>query len=323
MKAKLVLYRGLGLFFTGLGIVGIFLPLLPTTPFLLLALWFFSRSSLRLKEWLLTNRLCGKFLNDYYSGRGIPLRVKCYIIIVLWATILASAIWCVDILAVRLLLLAVAVGVTIHVARFKTKQMYKNIKILVPSALELAAFPKRLPYGVEIVESGVGMAEVAATLVKELADKPDLVVLAGIAGAYPDGTMSVGESCVVSSERVADLGAMRGEGFEPLYTKEYHSPVAERVESVRALPSCTVSCGSAPFIDYRGELSSEPLQRCELENMEGASFFALCLAAEVDFVEVRTVSNYTNDSRKEWKIEEALENLPKAVFGVIDELRGV
>lgn len=320
------IYRSLGLFFTGLGIVGVFLPILPTTPFLLLALWFFTRSSERLKHWLLTNKLCGRFINDYYSGRGIPLRVKLYIITLLWATILLS-IYFVDMKAVQLLLFAVAVGVTIHVARFKTKQMYKKITILLPTKMEAAAFPKRLPFGVSLVVCGVGLAEVAATTYGELAKEPDLIILAGIAGAYPDSRLSAGESCVVESERIGDLGAFRGEEFKPLFTKEYHSPVAQEIQVLKRVASCSVNSSASSHTDYSGDRSAEEsngqFAKCQIENMEGASFFALCEAAKVDFVEVRTISNFTTDSRDEWRVEEALLALSDAVFSVINELRGV
>lgn len=60
----------------GLGIVGIFLPLLPTTPFLLLAVWLFSRSSPRLAKWLMDHPLFGPPLRDWREGGAISRRAK-------------------------------------------------------------------------------------------------------------------------------------------------------------------------------------------------------------------------------------------------------
>jgi len=105
-----------GLLFVGLGILGIFLPLLPTTPFLLLAAACFARSSQKFYNWLLNNRWFGRYIRNYREGKGIPLRVKVMTISLLWVTILISAYF-VSIIYVRIFLILVAIGVTIHVAR--------------------------------------------------------------------------------------------------------------------------------------------------------------------------------------------------------------
>lgn len=76
----------LGWTFLALGIVGAFLPLLPTTPFLILSLWAFSRSSQRLHDWLYHHRLLGPRLQDWRANRVIPLRVK----LTAWGAMAAS-----------------------------------------------------------------------------------------------------------------------------------------------------------------------------------------------------------------------------------------
>lgn len=58
------------------GIVGAFLPLLPTTPFVLLAAWCFSRGSARWEHWLLTHRRWGPMVRDWRAHRAVPLRAK-------------------------------------------------------------------------------------------------------------------------------------------------------------------------------------------------------------------------------------------------------
>jgi uncharacterized membrane protein YbaN (DUF454 family) len=74
--ARRWLYQSAGLFFVGLGWLGVFLPLLPTTPFLLLASFFFLRSSPRLSNWLVRSKLFGPFLRDWQTHGGVRPRVK-------------------------------------------------------------------------------------------------------------------------------------------------------------------------------------------------------------------------------------------------------
>ncbi len=104
-----------GTFSLGLGIAGILLPLLPTTPFLLLAAACYARSSERLNNWLLNNRWFGNYLRNYWKGKGIPLKVKVLSISFLWITIGYSALFVVQILLGKIILVIIAVGVTIHI----------------------------------------------------------------------------------------------------------------------------------------------------------------------------------------------------------------
>ena len=110
----------LGTCFVGLGILGIFLPLLPTTPFFLLAVACYARSSRRFYDWMLNNRVFGSYIRNYREGRGIPLKVKVVTIAVLWGTIIYSAFFVVDELYWRVILLVIAVGVTIHILKKRT-----------------------------------------------------------------------------------------------------------------------------------------------------------------------------------------------------------
>jgi uncharacterized membrane protein YbaN (DUF454 family) len=100
-----------------LAILGIFLPLLPTTPFLLLASACFARGSTRLHAWLLNNRMFGEYLRNYEQGRGIPLRAKVTALAMLWASIGYSA-FTVGSTALIALLISIAIGVTIYLCVF-------------------------------------------------------------------------------------------------------------------------------------------------------------------------------------------------------------
>lgn len=103
----------------GLGVLGMFLPLLPTTVFLLLAAYCYSRSSERFHNWLLTNRWCGSYIKNYKSGKGISIRQKVSTIATLWLSI-GFSMWLVGGFWIDLLLIAIALGVTIHLVMLKT-----------------------------------------------------------------------------------------------------------------------------------------------------------------------------------------------------------
>ena len=117
-----ILLITLGTFFVGVGIAGIFIPVLPTTPFLLISAALYAKSSTRFYNWLINNRIFGQYIKNYREGKGIPLRLKIITITLLWVTIGCSAIFAVDILWVRIMLVIIAAGVTVHVIGIRPKK---------------------------------------------------------------------------------------------------------------------------------------------------------------------------------------------------------
>jgi len=109
-----------GTFFVGLGIVGIFVPVLPTTPFLLLAAACYARSSQRFYGWLLNNKWFGSYIRNYLEKKGVPLKVKVATVTLLWITIGSSVAFAVEILVVKLILVIIAIGVSIHILSVRT-----------------------------------------------------------------------------------------------------------------------------------------------------------------------------------------------------------
>jgi len=109
-----------GTFFLALGIIGIILPLLPTTPFLLLAAACFVRSSRKAYNWLLNNKWFGSYIKKYHEGKGVPLKIKIMAISFLWITILASIFFIIEIFWIEILLLIIAGIVSIHIVLIKT-----------------------------------------------------------------------------------------------------------------------------------------------------------------------------------------------------------
>jgi uncharacterized membrane protein YbaN (DUF454 family) len=120
-KLKRQLLLAAGTLSLAIGIVGIFVPILPTTPFLLLAAGCYLRSSRRFYNWLMGNRFFGNYIRNYIEGRGIPVKVKLFIIILLWVTI-GISIWLVAKPLVTVILLIVAVGVTLHIIFIRVRR---------------------------------------------------------------------------------------------------------------------------------------------------------------------------------------------------------
>ena len=108
-----------GLAAVGLGVFGIFLPLLPTTPFLLLAAACFFRSSDRLYNWLIHHRWFGRTIRQYREHKAVSLQTKLATLLLLWITLAISGM-VIDVLWLRLVLLLVGIGVTWHVSSMKT-----------------------------------------------------------------------------------------------------------------------------------------------------------------------------------------------------------
>jgi len=120
-KIVIALYFLGGTISLSLGIIGIVLPILPTTPFLLLAAACYARSSQRVYNWLLNNRILGAYIRNYIEGRGMPIKVKIFTISLLWITILISAFFFIQIFWVRIVLIIIAIAVTTHIILIRPK----------------------------------------------------------------------------------------------------------------------------------------------------------------------------------------------------------
>jgi len=103
-----------------LAILGLFLPVLPTVPFLLLALACFSRSSERFHSWLVEHEQLGPLVRPYLAGVGMPFKAKVKAILLVWASILLSTFFLIERLWLQILLPLIALGVTLYLLRLPT-----------------------------------------------------------------------------------------------------------------------------------------------------------------------------------------------------------
>jgi len=111
-----------GFLLVAIGVIGIFLPVLPTTIFLILASLCFVKSSPRANEWLRSHKVLGAYIKNYQDKSGLTIKNKIFNLSMLWLMISLSAFLFTDELYIRLLLFAIAIGVTIHLVTIKTKR---------------------------------------------------------------------------------------------------------------------------------------------------------------------------------------------------------
>ena len=102
------------------GIIGVFLPVLPTTPFILLSGWCFFRSSDKLYQWVISNETFGPTIENYQSGRGITVKTKIRAIVMMWLTITVSVYFYITNIYIIALLYLISTSVTVYLYRLPT-----------------------------------------------------------------------------------------------------------------------------------------------------------------------------------------------------------
>jgi uncharacterized membrane protein YbaN (DUF454 family) len=112
----------LGHLSVGLAVIGAILPLVPTTPFLLLAAVCYSRGSVRFHRWLFENKVFGTYLKNYSDGKGIPLYIKILVITFMWLSTLASVFFFIPFLWLKILVMIIPSALTIHILTIGSKK---------------------------------------------------------------------------------------------------------------------------------------------------------------------------------------------------------
>ena len=117
MKYILIIFGSISLV---LGVIGIFLPLLPTTPFLLLAAALYVRSSENLYNWLIHQKYLGTYIRNFREHKAIPMRAKIISVTLVWATLLYCALFISENIYLSITLLVLATGISWHILSYKT-----------------------------------------------------------------------------------------------------------------------------------------------------------------------------------------------------------
>ena len=117
MKYLLIFLGSLSL---ALGVIGIILPVLPTTPFLLLAAALYVRSSEKLYQWLINQKYLGSYIRNFREHKAIPLHAKIISISMIWITLTYCSITVSEQIWVKALFLILAAAITWHILTYKT-----------------------------------------------------------------------------------------------------------------------------------------------------------------------------------------------------------
>lgn len=176
-----------------------------------------------------------------------------------------------------------------------------KITIFAATELEIApvmsCFGDRFAYCV----TGVGSAATAVSVMQNLAqNKPNLALQVGIAGAI-DHSLTIAGAVVVSRDYVADLGAFRDGNFVQFESEVTEYPYV--TDGFRKVTARTVNAACTPYIN----------DNAQIETMEGAAFMMAARANAVRFMQIRTISNYIDTPRAEWKTDLAVAALSGAV----------
>jgi len=104
-----------GTLFLAIGFIGILIPILPTTPLILLAAACYLKGSERLHHWIIENKIFGEFIRNYIEGKGVKPKQKAITLTFLWTTILLTSLYLTGNITVRILLFIIATTVSIHI----------------------------------------------------------------------------------------------------------------------------------------------------------------------------------------------------------------
>ncbi|MFZ6874148.1 hypothetical protein ACO0LF_18985 [Undibacterium sp. Di27W] len=195
-----------------------------------------------------------------------------------------------------------------------------KIVILFPTQTEASLFQRE---GIISIVSGVGLTATAHASLQAIYEyEPDLLIMAGIAGAYPHSSFKLGDVALVESEVEGDLGFFTPDGFTHLAHlpidmefERRHTLHCPHIPAGTGLPrarSMSLNAAMAHYVDT---------EFVDLENMEGAAFFYTCLRENQPFLELRAVSNFVNVDNDEWDMQGSIKAMTKALHQLLDDIQ--
>lgn len=192
-----------------------------------------------------------------------------------------------------------------------------KIAVIFPTSDEAKYFKRE---NIDVSFCGVGLvASTYATTRLILTNKPDLIIMAGIAGAYSESNLKIGDTVLVNKEVISDLGFFNENGFKDFskmdfdmdfdMTIEFDCPYITDMMPFKTAVSNSMNCAMAQFVDIKNK---------DIENMEGAGFFYACKKENIKFLEIRTISNEVSLTHDDWDYEKSILNLTSELNRLID-----
>jgi futalosine hydrolase len=181
--------------------------------------------------------------------------------------------------------------------------------------------------------TGVGSINCTYSLMKHLqVKKPDVIIMAGIAGAY-SLKMKLGDVVVVRDESLADLGVQEKDGYKdvfdlkllpanqfPFSRKKLINPFTVLVERTALSKVSSVTVNQISSSKKTADLYSRKY-KASIENMEGAAFHFVCMKENIPFVQIRSISNYVGErNKKKWLLKDSVQNLNTVLIRLIESL---
>ena len=181
--------------------------------------------------------------------------------------------------------------------------------------------------------TGVGAINTTYALMKHLqVKKPDIIIMAGIAGAM-DRTMKLGDVVAVKYEALADLGVQEKDGYKdvfdlkllaanefPFKQKKLTNPFKVLMERTKLSLVGSITVNQISTSKKVAELY-QTKYKAKIENMEGAALHLVCIKENIPFVQIRSISNYVGERNKQkWKLKEAVQNLNKELIRLVENL---
>lgn len=206
----------------------------------------------------------------------------------------------------------------------RTANFMSNKTIVIfPTQAEAQPFIDKFGDKCAVEVCGIGLVECAAKTSAIIAgQRPSLMILAGVAGAYVNSGIQKGECVGIIRENNADMGSLRGDTFVPLPQSDsvvlesefgrstvdnYYLCDFDYPENIKRVASNSMNCSATNEKNIK-------FSSTQVENMEGAAFFNVCIAHGVRFAELRAISNFVGEEKSGWIVPKASEILAEFVY---------